>query len=71
MLAQLASQVLQAAAHDGIARGTLSNAKRALAVSSTRQGYQSPWVWMLPEADERKPPFPLQRQNGEVVVPKA
>jgi hypothetical protein len=68
---QLASQVLQAAADCGIAEGTLYYAKRALGVSSTRQGYQSPWIWRLPGADLRKQFRPLQRHNREVVVPKA
>src|SRR5262249_52528847 len=68
---RLASQILQAAADCGIAEGTLYYAKRALGVSSTRQGYQSPWVWRLPDADVRKPSSPLQRHNGELVVSKA
>jgi hypothetical protein len=68
---QLARQVLQAATDYGIAEGTLYYAKRALGVSSTRRGYQSPWVWMLPEAGLRKQPHPLQRHKSKMLVSKA
>ena len=65
---QLAEVVLRAAAARDIAEGTLYYAKRALGVSSTRHGYQSPWMWKLPEERLGKQ---SQGHHREVTVSKA
>ena len=44
---QFASTLLQAAAEQGIAEGTLYYAKRALGVQSLRHGYGGQWSWRL------------------------
>ncbi|MGI8761310.1 MAG: AAA family ATPase [Jatrophihabitantaceae bacterium] len=43
----IASDALKAAARDGIAKSTLTRARRRAGVASSKDGFGGPWIWQL------------------------